>query len=422
MVAAALYLVLALLSLLAAINAVRPPLVDSHPSRRPPWLPVMLTTETIPIRILYRLLVSVAAWALGALDTIAGRAGLALMTLSTGLLVIALRRSLRAGRAMRAALATIAIEHDPRGSVAWFHAVLAYPYRVPGDVERIPDIEYAPGLRLDLYRPAGSPPAGPVPTVVEIHGGGWHGGHRRQQAMPLLYRVARRGWVAVSVSYPLAPAATWPEPMIALKRAVDWLKTHGGRYGVDPDGIVVTGGSAGGHLAALLALTAGDPEYQPGFESADTSVAGAVPFYGIFDLINRNATRDEWPFIARELMKSDKSRDERRWRSASPLDRVHAGAPPFLLVHGSHDALVPARESVQLRDALVRVGAPEVAYAEIPGATHSFDIPHSPRSHHVAAGVISFVAAVTGSAAGASRPRHRTRADREAVRSRWETR
>ena len=392
----ALYFVLSLLGLIGAVNAVRPPLVDASPHFRPMWLPVMLTTETVPLRLAWRLLLTLAAWALGGLDSLVGRIGLAMTVAAVVLLVVTLTRGLQAGPVMRAALAGIGVDHDPRRAVHWWRAVAAYPYRVLADVEHLAGIEYAPGLFLDVYRSAGREPgASPVAAVVNIHGGGWHGGNRRQSARPLLHEVARRGWVGVAVDYPLTPEATWPEPMVALKRALWWLKTDGGAFGIDPDRIVVTGGSAGAHLASHLALSAGDPAYQPGFESADLTVAGVVTFYGIFDLLNRNRTRDPWPFIRTELMKTDPATDVDRWRAASPLDLVRSDAPPFLVIHGSHDSLVPERESMQFARALETASTRPVAYAVIPGATHAFDTVESVRTHHVTAGVVSFVAAVT---------------------------
>jgi len=391
---ASIYLVLSLLGLLAAVNAVRPPLVDSPPTRRPPWLPVMLTTETTPLRLLWRGLLTAGAWQLGVLDSVIGQVALWITVTSSLLLLVALSRSLRSGGIIERALTAGGVEHSAKGAIEWFRAVAAYPYRVPGDVERI-EVEYAPGLTVDIYRSRTHASSGPRPAIFQVHGGGWHGGNRRQSARPLLHRTARHGWIGVAADYPLTPAATWPEPAVALKLALAWLKTEGAGFGIDPDAIVVTGSSAGAHLAAHLALSSGDLSYQPGFEHLDLSVAGAVPFYGIFDLLNRNHTRDPWPFIGIELMKSSARTDETRWRSASPLDLVRHDAPPFLIIHGTHDSLVPARESAQFAAVLGAASAGRVIHIELPGATHGFDVVESFRTHHAIAGVISFVTAIT---------------------------
>ena len=92
------------------------------------------------------------------------------------------------------------------------------------------------------------------------------------------------GWVGFNIDYRLSPAATFPDHLVDVKRAIAWVREHAAEYGADPDFVCLTGGSAGGHLCALAALTADDPAYQPGFEDADTSVAAAVPFYGVYDL------------------------------------------------------------------------------------------------------------------------------------------
>jgi acetyl esterase/lipase len=229
---------------------------------------------------------------------------------------------------------------------------------------------------------------------MQVHGGGWTGGNRRQQARPLMDRMAAAGWVCVSVSYPLAPRATFPEPLIALKQAIHWMRTTGATYGIDPGFVAVTGGSAGGHLAALLALTANRSEYQPGFAGVDTEVQAAVPVYGIYDFLNRNQTRDDWAVIPRGVMKLPQTGNEARFQEASPLDQVHSDAPPFLIIHGSHDALVPVAEALQFVELLGELSNEPVGYAEIPGATHAFDIVHSLRTHYMISGVQRFLEAM----------------------------
>jgi acetyl esterase/lipase len=293
---------------------------------------------------------------------------------------------------MAAALEEVGVDPDGFAHVEWRRLFTAYPYRVPKDLERIEDLEYAPGLHLDLYRSPDAP--GPRPALLQVHGGGWSGGNRRQQARPLMDRMAAAGWVCVSVSYPLAPRATFPEPLIALKQAIHWMRTTGADYGIDPGFIAVTGGSAGGHLAALLALTANRPEYQPGFETFDTRVQAAVPVYGIYDFLNRNQTRDDWPVIPKGVMKLSRAGNEARFREASPLDQVHSDAPPFLIIHGSHDALVPVAEALQFVELLGELSNEPVGYAEIPGATHAFDIVHSLRTHYMISGVQRFLEAM----------------------------
>ena len=112
------------------------------------------------------------------------------------------------------------------------------------------------------------------PALLQIHGGGWVIGDKREQGIPLLTHLAAQGWVGFNANYRLSPAATFPDHLVDCKRAIAWIREHADEYGVDPDFLCVTGGSAGGHLTALVGLTVGDPRFQPGFEDADTSVRG----------------------------------------------------------------------------------------------------------------------------------------------------
>ena len=122
--------------------------------------------------------------------------------------------------------------------------------------------------------------------MFQIHGGAWVIGDKSQQALPLMLHLAADGWVCVTTNYRLSPTCHRPDHLVDCKRALAWIREHIAEYGGDPDFVVVTGGSAGGHLAALVALTANDPQFQPGFEAADTSVIGCVPFYGVYDFVD----------------------------------------------------------------------------------------------------------------------------------------
>jgi acetyl esterase/lipase len=291
---------------------------------------------------------------------------------------------------MAAALVEIGVEAPTPMPIEWRAVALAWPYRLPKDVERVDAVEYAPGLCLDVYRRRDFE-AGSHPALLQVHGGGWRGGNRRQQARPLIRRLTQAGWVCVAIDYPLVPEATFPDQLVAVKRALAWMRSEGHEHGIDPGFIAITGGSAGGHLSALAALTPGRPEYQPGFEGADTTVQAAVPFYGIYDFLNRNATRDEWPVIPTGVMKASKSKQPELFRAASPLDQVNETAPPFLVVHGDTDSVVPPREATQFVEALESVSGRPVGYALLPGANHAFDVFESLRAHHAVAGVTAFL-------------------------------
>lgn len=233
-------------------------------------------------------------------------------------------------------------------------------------------------LKLDVYEPL-EPWRNDQrrrPAIVQIHGGAWVIGSKDEQGIPLLNHLAHNGWVGFNVEYRLSPRAKFPTHLIDCKRALAWIREHAEDYGVDPDFIVVTGGSAGGHLTALMALTANDPSFQPGFEDADTSVQAAVPFYGVYDLLDREKDQLDTflRFLEELVMGSHPEQDPEGWASYSPIDRVHADAPPMMLLHGDNDVLVPVAGARRFAAALRRVSRNPVVYAELHGAQHAFEV------------------------------------------------
>jgi acetyl esterase/lipase len=245
---------------------------------------------------------------------------------------------------------------------------------------------------MDVFHHVDQPAGAPV--LLQVHGGGWMIGEKDQQGLPLMLHMAARKWVCVAINYPLSPRARWPDHLVAVKRAMQWIREHVAEYGGDPSFVAVTGGSAGGHLAAMLALTAGDESLQPGFEDVDTSVQACVPHYGVYDFTDESGA----PFakqrldglLRRYVMKRDAKYPE-DFRAASPLYRVSADAPPFLVVHGRNDTLVPVAEARAFVERLREVAKNPVAYAEIPGAQHAFDVFPSFRSAGVLRGVARFL-------------------------------
>jgi acetyl esterase/lipase len=271
-------------------------------------------------------------------------------------------------------------------------------------VERIKDIPYGEaGVRnhLDVYRRADHPTG--CPTLVQVHGGAWVIGTKDQQGRPLMLEMARRGWVCFAPNYRLSPRATWPDHVVDVKAAIAWVREHGAEYGADPGFLVLTGGSAGGHLVSLAALTANDPSYQPGFEDADTTVQGCVPYYGVYDIAMETGTRAakvrHRTLMTRLVMKT---REEEAFRKASPLARVHADAPPFLVIHGRNDTLVPVQEARLLVERLRAVSPGPVVYLELPGTQHAFDVFPSVRSDAVVRAVARFLEALRTRAGAAS--------------------
>jgi acetyl esterase/lipase len=257
-------------------------------------------------------------------------------------------------------------------------------------------IQYAPGAgrrhQLDVYAPRRCVREAPV--LLQVHGGGWVIGNKREQALPLMNYLAARGWVCVAANYRLSPRATFPEHLVDLKCALRWIREHIAEFGGDPLFVAASGGSAGGHLSSLLALTAGDPEYQPGFEEVDTSLRACVPFYGIYDLTDQYRLQAQPgidSFFGRVVLKKRFAEEPEAFRRASPMHRIHAEAPPFFVIHGSHDSLASVEEARYFAKLLRRTSKAPVAYAEIPGAQHAFEVFHSRRTTHVVRAVGRFL-------------------------------
>ncbi|APR78796.1 carboxylesterase family protein (lipO) [Minicystis rosea] len=263
------------------------------------------------------------------------------------------------------------------------------------EVERIRGLAYgSAGHRneLDIYRPRDAGAKRPV--LVQVHGGAWVLGDKSQQGLPLMTHMASLGWVCVAINYRLSPRATFPDHIIDVKRALAWVKAHIAEHGGDPDFVVITGGSAGGHLCSLAALTPNDPEYQPGFEAADTSVRACVPFYGVYDFTNRKGIgrEDMRGLLSRVVMKRRFAEAVELFDRASPMSRVNEHAPPFFVIHGTNDTLVPVEEARLFVELLRAASHEPVAYAELPGAQHAFEVFSSPRTVHVVRGVARFLA------------------------------
>ena len=257
------------------------------------------------------------------------------------------------------------------------------------EVERISDINYREGgsrARLDIYRRRDADPEN-APVLIQVHGGGWTIGDKGQQGLLLMNRMAARGWICVAMNYRLAPKNPFPAQIIDVKQAIAWTREHIGEYGGDPSYLVITGGSAGGHLAALAALTPGVKEYQPGFEDADTSVSGCVPFYGVYDMAGLTGDdaavemRDK--FLGPRVFRRDPQEELEEFELASPINHVVPDAPDFFVLHGAHDGLVSVRQARAFVEKLREVSTGTVTYLELPGTQHAFEVFSSIRSQQV---------------------------------------
>jgi len=376
-------------------------------SLRPPHRPAPLmavgffaawtTTEMAPLHIAWQAVAVVVFARFGAFDAWPGWLGLAVTLLSWAGLVRNLRRSVHTNRVFAEAMTDTAPEPGPvpAPGTRWSRAFVPFWFARRG-VERVRNLDYAGDgskrHRLDVYRRADAGPGAPV--LLQIHGGGWMISNKDQQGRPLMYHLADHGWVCVAINYALSPKGTWPDHLVDCKRALAWVRAHIAEYGGDPDYVVVTGGSAGGHLTAMMGLTANDPGFQPGFEDADTTVRAMIPFYGVYDWAADDGRNNDGlrALLERYVVKEPFAGSEDLYRSASPLHRVHPGAPPALIVHGDLDTLAPVEEARRFVARLREEGGSPVVYVELHGAHHAFEVYNSIRTIRAIDGVEAFLA------------------------------
>lgn len=353
-----------------------------------------LQGELALFHIIWQSLAALWLVSCGALDAGLGQWGLALLLLSFAGLAYSLRQSAGAKQTFDDALVA-ALGADYRQSIPearrallrdridWREWMRPFSMKRVG-VECVRDIAYGQaGERnlLDIYKPSVTRP-GLAPVLLQVHGGGWAIGEKTQQALPLMHHLAQRGWICVSINYRLSPRHAFPAHIEDTKLAIAWVKRNIAQYGGNPDFIAITGGSAGGHLSSLAALTANKPEFQPGFEDADTTVQAAVPFYGVYDWSDESGAggaEHMKEFLTNYVLQSTPEDNHELWHNGRPLANVHSGAPPMFIVHGSHDSLVWVEDARHFAAALRGVSQVPVAYAELDGAQHAFEIFHSMR-------------------------------------------
>ncbi|NKZ06617.1 alpha/beta hydrolase [Actinomadura latina] len=364
------YLISTVLAASATAIALAPP----HRPRRLADVGFRIGTVSneLPFLVFFLLLAStLLAAAQRDLGSPGGLAVLALALVTAAGLAVVVRRQLAAGPALEDALRDglgpewrASLAPEPAGGLRRrlpYARILLGVHVRRRDVERIADLRYGDDRRnrLDVYRHRFAPEGGP--TLVYFHGGGYFSGRKNREARPLLYRLASQGWVCVSANYRLRPDAGFLDHLADAKKVIAWTREHGHEYGADPGTLVMAGSSAGAHLTSLCALTQNDPAYQPGFESADTAITAAVCLYGYFGDYYGHGEGS----------------------ASSPLAHVRADAPPFLIVHGDADTLVPVREARRFAGALRSASDAPVVYAELPGGQHAFDLFHSLRFDRV---------------------------------------
>ncbi|MCO7220908.1 alpha/beta hydrolase [Klenkia sp. PcliD-1-E] len=219
-------------------------------------------------------------------------------------------------------------------------------------------------LELDLYLPQAQ-----SPVVLFLHGGGWRLGSRHSagpqfRGSEAFEHLARAGIAVASADYRLTGEAVWPAQLHDVKAAVRWLRSRAGELGVDGDRIAAWGESAGGHLAAMLGLTGPDLDGDLGVVGVPSTVAAVVGWYPPTDLATVGDPADPDSREA-QLLGAPPLRDRFRAAEASPITHTHPDAPPFLLLHGGADSMVPHAQSAALAQLL-----PDVEFETLPGADH----------------------------------------------------
>ncbi|MBL8785312.1 MAG: alpha/beta hydrolase [Deltaproteobacteria bacterium] len=314
--------------------------------------------------------------ALGALDSPLGLTGLVALLGSLGGHVA----SWRAATVARAELAR-ALGRPVHGRLPLWRFALPFVF---GD----PHVEARPGilregehLRADLYLPR-APATAPRRLLVYVHGGGWVLGFRRFQGRLLMRRLVCDGWVCVSIQYRLSPRATWPAHIVDVQRALAWVRSRAPTWSADPSRVAISGNSAGGHLATLAGLTDGLTDWT---ESGPTRpdaprVSAIVSWYGIYDLVGAFERGGDWPHRALArlwrllVMKRSLAVARDAYRAASPVSHLAADAPPLLLIHGTHDSLVPIATARAFARHCEAIAPGRATLLEVRGAQHAFDV------------------------------------------------
>ena len=273
--------------------------------------------------------------------------------------------------------------------------------RIRKSYARDRDVSYGPDPQfnlLDIWRLPDLAPDARAPVLVQVPGGAWTTGNKQGQAYPLMSYMVEHGWICVPINYRLSPKAVWPAHIIDVNAALAWVKDHIAEYGGDPDFIVITGGSAGGHLSSLAALTPGEPAFRGQDAPPAPAVAGAVPFYGFFDWTNREGLGHKGgvPHLERTVVKRQIGTAREIFEQASPMSRVSASAPAFFVLHGRNDSMVPVEQAREFVRLLRAASGRPVAYAELPRAQHAFDVLGSVRARHAAAVVGDFLGVLYG--------------------------
>ena len=266
-------------------------------------------------------------------------------------------------------LALGALVLAPSAAVAQLDQTAAWASHVSNEFRVVPNVTYhvANGFenRVDLYLPRNASEASPV--LMYIHGGGWVGGSKEGNVLRLLPWL-EKGWAVVNVQYRLGRISRAPAAVEDCLCALHWVKSNAEQYGFDASRIVVTGNSAGGHLAlttGMVSSAAGlDLECQP---TDELGVAAIINWYGITDVGDLLQGENEKSYAVRWMGSLPDRLDVAR--RVSPLSYVRAGLPPVLTIHGDADPVVPYQHAFRLHEELAGAGVDNELHT-VPGGGH----------------------------------------------------
>lgn len=267
-------------------------------------------------------------------------------------------------------------------SMAW-----PLPQRVPPAVRMVQQrrrylrntaVRYGPHATqlLDVWRLPELPKT-PAPVLIFVPGGAWVYGSRNFQGSALMSHLAAAGWICLAIDYRVSPRHRWPRHIMDVKAAIAWARANADRFGGDPDFVAIAGCSAGGHLASLAALTPADSHFESELEAgSNTSVDAAVSVYGRYDWHDRSTPERDGivDFLENIVVQRRYDRHEEIYRDASPIARVNDAAPPFFVVHGGSDFVIPVAQARTFVEKLRATSRQTVGYLELPGAQHGFDL------------------------------------------------
>jgi acetyl esterase/lipase len=249
------------------------------------------------------------------------------------------------------------------------------PFHLPDGVEMKADLVYAKvgsrELHLDLFLPKNG--SGPFPAVIYIHGGGWSAGSKNAFRRQAAY-MATKGFAGACIQYRLSGEAKYPAALYDSKAAVRWVRANAASYRIDPNRIGAAGGSAGGHLVAMLGTTIDMPEFESsegnsGVSSRVAAVAGFNPAVDLADFGKRGAGAGD--NAVTQFLGAPYGEKPDLWKSASPSYYVSAKSAPMLFLHGDSDSTVPYRQSVEMMEKLKANGVRAELFTA-PGANHGF--------------------------------------------------